>query len=862
MDHLPTGSPRLLRPSAGAGVARPRLDDLLTRAVDTAAVTLVSAGAGSGKTTAVARWAETARPDGALSWVNLDRQDNDYATLRRDVLGALAGDAKTLAPARGSDSLAAAAQRILATRGPAVLVLDDLQEIADKRALEAVRDLIEHRPHGLRLVLISRSDPPLRLQRWRIDGRLAEIRAKDLAFERGEAAELFRQYHIELGADQLDVVMTRTQGWAAGLRLAAMSLHPEAVEAGIAGFAGDQHGVAEYLVGEVLDHLPARVQRLLLRMSVVDEITASLAEHLSGDGGVMTVLRRLADDNELLFSFGADRLRFRYHPLLRQLLVHQLMASDPEVARGQHRRAAQWFGANGEPVPAVRHALQARDPNLVRQVLANSAIPALYTHHAPALGAALRGEGAADGPPEAPGSLQAAVGHVLDGNEDSAADAIAQARKALPRLYGEAHAVEATALDALELAVAAARPDAETTLLAAEHALRGLQIVPAGLAPVIPAYRAIALGHLGAALLWSGRPAQAERYLFTAARQALGLHLPALRAECLGHVGLLRATKGEVHSARLHAGAALHVSENGRVASVAALTLAYAALQRGEVEAAARRLDELADAGDGLVGLAAAYLEADLQRTGGAHPKASALLDELAQEAKRKGANARLVDDWCAWLAMDLALQSGEYAVVLGRTAPGARTQIRYARAELGLNRLDAAEARLRPLLHEPEALTAIEAWLTYAAVRHRRGHGDAAVRAVGHALALAEPEGLRQPFLVFGAPCLSALLEYQEVAAGNSAFAAGVADALRLAQTPVPLQVPGRIAPELIEPLTDRELLVLRYLPTLRGNTEIGESLFVTVNTVKAHLKSVYRKLGVNSRRAAVERARELHLL
>jgi LuxR family maltose regulon positive regulatory protein len=455
---------------------------------------------------------------------------------------------------------------------------------------------------------------------------------------------------------------------------------------------------------------------------------------------------------------------------------------------------------------------------------------------------------------------------VVEGDADSAADDIARARKALPRPHGDVAAAEATALkaalDVLELAVTAARPDAEDTLLAAEHALRGLRSAPAALAPVIPAYRAIALGHLGAALLWGGHPAQAERYLFTAARQALGPDLSALRAMCLGHVALLRAGTGAVQSAEVYANAAVPVSENGRGADAAQVALAYTALQRGDLEAAALRLDEVSESRDGLTGLAAAYLEADLLRTGGALSKASALLDELTQEMERKGANARLLDDWCAWLAMDLALQAGEHAAVLQRPAAGVRAQIRYALAELGLNQLDAAEARLRPFLREPEVLNAVEAWLAYAAVRHRRGHGDAAVRAVGHALSLAESDGLRQPFVVLGGPCRAALLEYQEVTAPGSAFASSVAEALRLAETPVPLQVTAAFGAGLIEPLTDRELIVLRYLPTLRGNTEIGESLFVTVNTVKAHLKSVYRKLGVNSRRAAVERARELHLL
>ena len=609
MNEVQHALARLGPPTLTSVVDRPRLDELLMTDVASAPVTLVSAGAGSGKTTAVARWLAAGGYAGTGAWVNVDDRDRDPPMLRRDVFSSLAGGAGGVADLSlipPTATLAAGVHRLIdskaATATPTVLVLDDLQEITEPALLEELRDLIEHCPAALRLVLISRSDPPIRLQRWRISGALAEIRARDLAFLPAEAAQLLNQYRIALTPDQMSALMARTEGWAAGLRLAAMSLDPSAIDEGIAGFAGDQHSVAEYLVGEVLSHLPDRTQNLLLRLSVVDEVSVSLTEELSDDPDALQLLRELANDNELLFRFGANRQRFRFHPLLRQLLFHKFVADDAKLAQAQHRKAACWFDANDEPVLAVRQAVLSRDEQFLHGLVTASAIPVVFTEQGPALARALAGDGDLGPTRGRDDSLHAAICHVIESDYADAVSEIARVREGLQRAGGGSAAEEA-ALSVLDLSVTAEGLNSEATILAAEEAIRRSRALPATMEPMAAQYRTIAVGHLGAALLWAGHPARAEAYLLEAARESTAHRLTVIRAMCLGHLAILNAAGGTTHLAKQYAGAALSLSTPSGSAA-AHLALAQVHLLRADYVSVDQCLHDLLNDGIGLPDLA------------------------------------------------------------------------------------------------------------------------------------------------------------------------------------------------------------------------------------------------------------------
>jgi LuxR family maltose regulon positive regulatory protein len=250
-------------------VRRRRLDESLTLAVQRP-LTLVSAGPGAGKTLAVAAWVADGVTPGRVAWLSLDAADNDPRTFWSDLLGALIESGAVppgspladIIPAAGFGATEAlqVRSRLADLPSPVVLVLDDFHEITNDSVLEAFERLVDHQPAPLRVVVLTRADPVLRLHRLRVSGNLTEIRTLDLAFTGSETADLFDLQGMHLSPEQLDVLQARTEGWPAGLRLAAMSLDPADIEDGITRFSGSERSVADYLIGEVIERLPREDQ--------------------------------------------------------------------------------------------------------------------------------------------------------------------------------------------------------------------------------------------------------------------------------------------------------------------------------------------------------------------------------------------------------------------------------------------------------------------------------------------------------------------------------------------------------------------------------------------------------------------------
>ena len=368
---VPFPAAKLVPPAAPARlVGRPRLHELIDRGT-TGLVTLVSAHAGTGKTVLLSSWAEAAEPR-RIAWLALDRDDNWSPRFWLGVERALANAGALRRRSTGDRHVAQIAERLDDRAEPVVLVLDDFHEIESPIVQRELQTLLDRSP-TLRLVISTRADPRLRLQRLRLTDDLTEIRAADLAFTLEECGEALEPFATELADGDVETLHERTEGWAAGIRLAALSLASEPDRAGfLRRFAGDDRAVADYLLNEILDRQPDRLREFLLRTSVPDTITAELADALTGrrDGG--RVLAELAAANFLVSGHAGSEIRYRYHGLLLEFLRAQLRRTRPHDLGLLQRLSARWHWQAHEPVPAFRDALAGGDWDLADEIAAEA----------------------------------------------------------------------------------------------------------------------------------------------------------------------------------------------------------------------------------------------------------------------------------------------------------------------------------------------------------------------------------------------------------------------------------------------------------------------------------------------------------
>ena len=368
---VPFPAAKLVPPAAPARlVGRPRLHELIDRGT-TGLVTLVSAHAGTGKTVLLSSWAAAAEPR-RIAWLALDRDDNWSPRFWLGVERALANAGALRRRSTGDGQVAQIAERLDDRAEPVVLVLDDFHEIESPIVQRELQTLLDRSPR-LRLVISTRADPRLRLQRLRLTDDLTEIRAADLAFTLEECGEALEPFATDLALGDVETLHDRTEGWAAGIRLAALSLASEPDRAGfLRRFAGDDRAVADYLLNEILDRQPDRLREFLLRTSVPDTITAELADALTGrrDGG--RVLAELAAANFLVSSHAGSEIRYRYHGLLLEFLRAQLRRTRPHDLGLLQRLSARWHWQAHEPVPAFRDALAGGDWDLADEIAAEA----------------------------------------------------------------------------------------------------------------------------------------------------------------------------------------------------------------------------------------------------------------------------------------------------------------------------------------------------------------------------------------------------------------------------------------------------------------------------------------------------------
>lgn len=869
-------------------VARPRLEQRLAEPARTQ-VTLVCAPPGAGKTTLLTSALSPAAGDGSrrVAWLCLDERDNDARRLVSLLHSALApepNDADDRSPAGKAkrrsrshpsvpvlDVLDELLGRLAEGLEPEqVLVLDDVHALRSPAALEVVTHLVHQAPAQLDVVLASRADPLIGLEDLRLAGRLTEIRSADLAFEPAEVSELLALHEVELANDDVQTLWHRTEGWAAGLRLAACALQTDPDPGRFVRSAGRTAAVvSDYLLRELLVRKDDAVQWFLLRTSVTERLTAELAELLADDPRAAEHLVELERSGILVVDHEDDRW-YRYHSLFGALLRARLDRHDLDLARELHGRAAQWFLERDMPTEAQHHAQAAHDWDLLGELLAWRWIDATLD------GLAIDGNLLPAGVEPAtvaasPGLALVAVADACRrANRDEAAlyrDALdeliaspdhapsgepapfATERRVLDIVYGCAFGSDERSRAAAQALRAADHADPAAVDLRRFATLRGAEL----------ALDAGDLEEAGTLLsdladrsdfCWVTAEATALLALLHAAQGRPSLVPPLVDSVLDGERG--SATVQAAAAARLAStlGLALrgeHRSACDILAAVepgagSSLTAAASSLSPTPASGSARLQREAA--GSRTLRTVARVVGVGLGAVAGR---------PVALDASTAVGNVLAERALLALGVVEVVTPDGRPMLLGG---PGEHA-LQEARLRLTAGDVARADHAVGPWLDRPPGdraahpRTVVEATTIAALAAGARDEQDVVRRWVSEALDIAGATGTTAPLLQAG-PRLGPLLQRNLSELGERMAAA--------------LEVLDRTRPtgagELVEPLTDREMEVLVHLPTLMSNAEIASGLYLSVNTVKTHLKAVYRKLGVEGRRQAVVRGRELELI
>ena len=847
-----------------------------------ARVTVVSAPPGSGKTVLLRSWISQAGLAEHAGWVAAGRDERDpqrfwlsvVGALRRTTPGSELVQALTAAPDLDGWAIT---ERLLADLAPLQdriwLVIDDVHELGPD-ALAQLELLIMRVPPPLRFLLATRHDVRLGLHRLRLEGELAEIREPDLRFTVAEAAELFAAAGVQLSGPSVELLHERTEGWAAGLRLAALSLagHPDPGRFA-AEFSGSERTVAEYLVAEVLDRQSEAVRRLLLRTSVLEQVNGELADLLTGDQGGERVLQDLEQTNAFVASLDAARSWFRYHQMFAGLLVLELRRTAPGKVAGLHRAAAGWFAGHGYPVEAIRHAQAAQDWELAARLLADH-WPSLYLGgQAATIHELLAGFPTSVRTADAQLAAVAAADELVRGSVEAAERYLRLAERGTASVPEARRAQAQLLLGVARLLLARQRADLPTAVEEARR-LEAMAEIPDPARPALGEdLRALALISLGSAELRAARFEDADRHLDHGVALARQIGRPFLEFTGLAY----QASAGIYRSFARVAERGMQAIELARrhgwtdepAAGIASVMLADVLALQGRPEEAepwVQRAERTVRAeAEPAAGLLIRSVRGDLELAHGRDAEALATLRAAEPLAGLLAAPDPLS---MAMRAFQLQIQ-----VRLGETERAEQALARYddheccgeiciATAVLRLAQDDphAATAALAPVLHGSAPLIwptwLIQAFLLEAIARDALGDEGTADQALERALDRAEPDGALLWFLVNPVPGL-----LKRHARHRTTHASLIAEILSLLAGNRSAPPPAGPRPPL-EPLSESELRVLRYLPTNLTAPEIAAELFVSRNTVKTHMRNLYAKLGTHRRAEAVARARDLGLL
>ena len=878
---------KLFVPTARPGlVQRARLMERL-QSILTCRLTLVSAPAGFGKTTLVSEWVSSCgRP---VAWLSLDKGDNDPASFLAYLVSAL----RTIMPGIGAgilnllnttqsqpppieSLLTTLVNEITTIPENFILVLDDYHVIEAKPVDQGLTFLLEHLPAQLHLVIATREDPPLPLARLRARGQLTELRANDLRFTPAEAVEfLNRVMGLSLSAEDIAALENRTEGWIAGLQLAAISMQGDKDTASfIKSFTGSHHFVLDYLLEEVLQKQSASVQTFLLRTSILGRLCGPLCDAVLLDPSAsgQDTLEYLEHANLFIVPLDHERHWYRYHHLFADLLRQRLRQSMAElkqdIGKGDaelHERASKWFEDNGQDIEAFQHAAAADDIERAERLIDNSglshrfsgrailldwlaSLPAQVLDAKPSLwvkyASALLGGGQTTGVEE---KLQAAEAVLLGTeSEDKSRD-----------LIGQIAAARAT------LALTRYQPDAMIA-----QALRALEY----LAPDNLYSRFVANWTMAFAYRLRGERATAGRAFTEAlstAKASGNVRGAFLATLCLGDMDEL---ENRLYQAVENYRRALQLlgDQPPPSASEAYLGLARIFYEWDDLDAAqeyAEQSLQLAQQYDRLLDrlIVGQVFMARLKLARRDVPGAAAVLAEAEQSVRQNNFVHRMPEVAAAQVLALLRQGNLTAAASLAETHD---LPISRARALLAQGDPSAALAVLEPLRRQMEAKgwadERLKAMILQAVALHAHGEKEKAEQLLGEALALAEPGGFIRIFADEGSPMVQLLSE----AAAHGIMPEYVAKLLAAFESEKP-KIDDKpelstapLGQPLKEPLSRRELEVLQLMAEGLSNREIGERLFLALDTIKGHNRIIFGKLQVQRRTEAVARAREWGLL
>ena len=859
-------------------VARQRLLDSLSRGVRDQ-LTLVSAPAGCGKTVVATSWATTETAPGPVAWLSLDDDDDRPGVFWSYILAALARAGvpvsgvgmPTVNEAVDHSLLIRLAAALSEQSQPVILILDNAQVLSDRGVLDGVDFLLRHAGEHLRLVILTRVDPALPLHRYRLAGSMTEVRLDELAFTPVEARAVLAAHDADLPEGAAIAVAARARGWAASLRLEALSLQHRSETGGHP--AGGHSEISAYFLAEFLNVQPPGIREFLLRTSVVDRMWPDLAVSLTGRRSAGHTLARLADANAFVTSSTDDDRAYEYHPLIRELLQAQLQEEAPRKIGRLHRTAAHWLADAGLLTDATRHAAAAGDWEYAAWLLIEDL----------GIGRLLSGpDGAAHvelfaGMPSGTAGPEAAVIQSASALAGFDSDACAKHLLRARELVGEGPTDHSWALQlaiaATEAVGARVRGDVEDALTAV-HVAEGLLSdasacgieLPAALRTLIPLTK-------GSVLLAAGELTGASMAFAEGLRASDGPDGAYLQVCCLGQLALVEVHRGRLRKAtefakRAHATAdrrGLAIQDRPPAADVA---LAWVHAEEYDI-AAARMHCERAAATDGIrndpvSAGSIALIRARLHRARGDFAGAVAVVD--------RAQTPPTIAPTPAWLLNRLAVSAAVWRAASGTPTAGPASkpvvegphapQISLALASIDFAGGDVtgAAATAAEVLRQARLPVdaQVEGWLLTAACELAEGRTAKAREALDHSLRLAAAEKLRRPVVEAPPRLRRFLLRDRDLAERNAWLGAPVVG-IETSVTPTAGTPSARPESPVVELLTDKEMEVLRHLAALYSTEEIAHTMFVSVNTVKTHVRGILRKLAASRRNEAIRRAREL---
>lgn len=899
-------------PARPALVPRPRLIKRLSESLH-CKLTLISAPAGFGKTTLASEWAQAVgggKPPIAIAWLSLDESDNDYARFLTYFIAALnrvegtktaiGEGALTMLqspqPSPTEAVLTPLINEIAAIPDRIILVLDDYHVIESSQVDDVLTFLLENLPPQMHLVIATRDDPQLPLARLRARSQLIELRAADLRFSSSEAAEFLNQVMgLDLSAEDITALETRTEGWIAGLQLAAISLrgHKDATSL-IKSFTGSHRFVLDYLIEEVLQQQSESVQTFLLQTAVLDRLTGSLCDALTGQDNGRATLEMLEHANLFIVPLDEERRWYRYHHLFADLLRQRLRQTRPDWVLTLHHRASEWYEQNGFVYEAIEHALRAEDferaAHLIERVAEAvwergehiklrrwlAGLPAKLVFSKPHLCIFHAWDLFASGQQDAAKwSLQAAE-QALDTSTNLTTDASLIEQNQLPssdrkKIQGRAAAIRAF--------LSSYRGDIQGTK---KYARQALEYLP----EQDLTFRSTATVALGDAYSFNGELAEAYRVRLEAmemSKAAGNIYMIMIASMKLA---VTMRQQGQLQRVTETCQQQLQLAnENGLSQTV---VVGWLLAIWGEVLAELNDLDgaihqamkgvKLAERGKDMMVIGWSYLclvrvlfsRGDIAGA----DKIIQKMEKIAREYYVPPWITNLMAAWKAriWLAQGKLDAVSQWVVERRLDASEELTlqhemeHIVLARILISQGQLDEVTTLLQRLLEATEAggrtSRVIEILILQTLALQDGGDTTRAMTPLEQALILTEPGGFIRIFVDEG-PAMARLLyealsreiapEYvQQLLAGFPDDQPEQADSSQL-------QSQGQ---EWVEPLSERELEVLQLIAEGLTNQEVGARLYLATNTIKAHNRNIYSKLCVKSRTQAIARARAMGLL